>query len=271
MFPSYQNQDWISAWTAITQELKKNLGIEAELLNTEIGIFGQHYGSAYNHEPEYFGLTMAASGKSWKDITIPWDWGLQQFADGKTQLAYAKFIEDRDKLSKGAIKIPGGSADDFDKIVAQVKAEQQKALAVFANGAHSDELKSDLDKTFKGWVDQATKFAADGKAGKDTDKNWTNVNDVLLRAQAASFQFVNRTKDAWDYDEWKIAALKSTNASEQAAYAKKAQDLVLSQAWNIPLWVQKAASLVKPYVKGLDFYPFWWGQEGYLKRVTLEK
>jgi oligopeptide transport system substrate-binding protein len=268
-FPSYQTQDYVSTWTAIAQQVKENIGLDIELRNEEIGIYGQHYRAETNQDP-WFGLAFMASGKPWKDPMHAWDQPILEFDTNDKQMAYAALLQEVTDLAGGTKTVEGGQPEEFDPIVAQITDLQSQALAVFANGAHGDHLRQSAETTFAGWVTLATELATAGKAGTDAAANWQKINETLARAEAEHFVLTNRRQQAWSYYEWREAALWAASDEERLGYAKQTYDLHAEETWYLPLWITNQPHLLRPYVKGARRIPFWWANLYQAKTVNIE-
>lgn len=270
IFPSYQNQDYISSWTAIAGEVKKNLGIELVLNNMESGQYSQVVYDPLN-PAELAGFGFYASGKPWKDPLFGFEFcfGLREFKDSKTYNTYAKMQKEQSEVRAGTKKIEGGSDADFARVLDEIKALREQALSIHDKGGYPASMKKDAEKLYNGWVDAITTAAADAKAGKDREGNWQEVNAALLDAKADVYAMTNRTADYWNWMVWRIQAQETTNQQQQAELAKKAFSLTANSDWYVPLWVMQSVHLVRPYVQGLRFNPFWWGTQMYMKWVNI--
>jgi ABC-type oligopeptide transport system substrate-binding subunit len=267
-FPSYQTQDYVSSWTAMAQQVKENIGLEITLQNEEIGIYGEHYQAETNQDP-WFGVAFMASGKPWKDVMHAWDQPVLEFAANDAQMTYAALLQDTVDLNSGAKTAEGADTADFDGVIGQITSLRDEALAVYADGAHGDHLKTSSEQTFAGWLDQATTLATAGKAGTDAAANWQKINETLSRAKAEHHLLTNRRPEAWSYYEWREAALWASTDEERLGYAKQTYDLHAQDSWHFPLWITVQPHLVKPYVTGARRIPFWWANVYQAKTISI--
>ena len=269
-FPSYQNQDYISTWTAIAAVVKDTLNINLELNNLETGIYSQVAYDSLNPAEEA-GLCFYASGKPWRDPLFGFEFTgqLNEFEDSATYKEYAQQLKMTRDIRQGIEVVEGGEDADFEDVIAQLTMLKEEVLAIYADKGLPEEMVADVTKTFDGWLDAATKAAEAAAGGEDRETKWMEVNAALSDAKARLFLATNRREVKWQIDMWRLEAQKSTDEAEQVALSKQAFEVLVDDGYHIPLWIAQAVSLVKPYVTEYYRNAFWWGNAMYLKWVSI--
>ncbi len=272
LVPSYIATEFMSEFVTIAAMLEENLGIKFVIDNQELGVYADKRISL--NPPDYLGLMFAASGPPWPDPI----YGAQQAQilnwtdDPKTYQTWWEGQRRTFQLQAGMIPFERGSTvADVERVNREIRAYGDSLLVLYENGGHGLYLRGEAEEVVQGWRQAGDDIVRRAQApGADLGRLWKEMCLTLLQVKQYHYQWAHASDLRWRLEEMRQEALNERDLVRQAEIDRELHRAVLKNSWTIPLHVANSVSLVKPYVKGLKFCAYWWGNPLYMKWVSID-
>jgi oligopeptide transport system substrate-binding protein len=273
LVPSSQIPQVISEFVAIAKMIRDNLGIDFRIDNQEWGVYADKGYNLLNDE-DYFGLTYLAAGAPWPNPVYGGQWAQNVIWTDSLEV-YKPWVDMQQEIFRimsGMVEVDGGeTVGDFERLSRKIGTYRDSVLALYADGRHGPHLREEAEYAFQGWMQTADEILEEARApNAKLDRLWKEINATLVRVQQSHYESKHWSELRWRLEEMRQDALRERDLERQSAINREMHRLVLEHGRYIPLRVTISAALVKPYVKGLTFCPYWWGNPLYLKRVSIE-
>jgi len=273
LVPSYLEPERLSQFVTVAAMLGENLGIKFVIDNQELGVYADKRVSL--NPPDYLGFCFAASGAPWPDPVYGAQWA--QILNWTDDLkAYRTWWEGQRRIIQlRAGMIPyekGGAVADVERVNREVRACGDSVLALHENERHGPYLRREAEEVIRGWRESGEDLVRRAKApGADLGRLWKEMCLTILQVKQYHYQWAHASDLRWRLEEMRQEALHSRDPARRAEIDREMHRAVLGNSWVIPLHVMNYSNLVKPYVKGLKFCPYWWGNPLYMKWVSIEE